>query len=62
MKTTNKYWIYLENLRRSGTVNMFGAVPYLVDEFCLPEVEAKQILADWMKKYNREDYEDEQTW
>ncbi len=27
MKTTNKYWIYLENLRKSGITNMWGASP-----------------------------------
>lgn len=57
MKTTNKYWIYLENLRRSGVTNMFGAAPYLQREFGLEYEEAKKILCDWMKNYNREDYE-----
>lgn len=57
MKTTNKYWIYLENLRCSGVTNMFGAVSYLMDEFNLEHDEACEILTDWMKNYNREDYE-----
>lgn len=57
MKTTNKYWIYLENLRRSGKTNMFGAVPYLMKEFRLSHKEAQEILVDWMKNYKREDYE-----
>lgn len=58
-KTTNKYWIYLENLRRSGVTNMFGATPYLQAEFVLSKQEAMAILSDWMKNYNPEDYEDE---
>ena len=33
MKTANGYWIYLENLRRSGITNMFGAAPYLQNDF-----------------------------
>lgn len=57
--TTNKYWIYLENLRRSGAVNMFGAVPYLEEEFGLSRQEAKDILADWMHNYNPDDYKPE---
>ena len=58
MKTTNEYWIYLENLRRSGATNMYGAAPYLVDEFDLDEEDASRILIDWMKNYNRDDYEE----
>lgn len=58
MKTTNKYWIYLENLRRSGETNMFGARPYLEAAFGLSKQEATKILADWMRNYNPDDYED----
>ena len=58
-KTTNKYWIYLEDLRRSGVVNMFGATPYLMQEFGLNKREAREILADWMRHYNSSDYEEE---
>lgn len=58
--TDNPYWLYLEDLRRSGVTNMYGAVPYLMDAF--PELskgEAVVILSDWMKNYNRDDYEEE---
>lgn len=56
--TTNTYWIYLENLRRSGATNMFGATPYLMDAFGLSKEEARKILADWMNNYNPDDYEE----
>ena len=59
MKTTNTYWIYLENLRRSGVTNMYGATPYLMEEFGLEKYEARKILADWMRNYNPEDYDEE---
>lgn len=55
-KTKNKYWIYLENLRKSGVTNMYGAAPYLEKAFDLQHHEAVQILSDWMKNYNTEDY------
>lgn len=55
-KTKNKYWIYLENLRKSGVTNMFGAAPYLEKSFGLSRKEARDILSDWMKNYNPEDY------
>lgn len=57
MKTKNIYWIYLEWLRRTGVTNMFGASPYLQNEFGLNDKDAKQILLEWMNNYNSEDYE-----
>lgn len=57
-KTTNKYWIYLEELRRSGAINMYGARPYLMEAFGLDKSEATKILADWMRNYNPEDYDE----
>ena len=40
---------YLEELRQSGVPNMFGARPYLVDAFLLPEEDAKATLRRWME-------------
>lgn len=57
MKTNNKYWIYLEWLRRTGITNIYGASPYLQNEFNLDAKEAKQILVSWMQNYNPNDYE-----
>ena len=56
MKNIPKEWIYLEKLRRSGITNMFGAGPYLEDEFGISKTEARKILLDWMKSYNSDDY------
>ena len=55
--TDNKYWIFLEKLRRSGVTNMYGAAPYLQAEFDVSNREAIKILADWMRNYNSADYE-----
>lgn len=52
IKETRKYFLYLEWLRRSGQTNMFGAVPYLVEEFHIPKQKAKDILTDWMNWYD----------
>ncbi len=56
MATTNKYWIFLEQLRKSGVTNMYGASPYLQEHFGLSRREATDILAEWMEKYNPDDY------
>ena len=55
VKTPNqKYFDYLEDLRESGEVNMFGAVPYLQRQF--PELgfdgkRAGMVLQAWMDSY-----------
>lgn len=58
--TDNKFWLYLERLRRIGIINMFGAGPYLQKEFNLDRKEAHRILSDWMNNYNPKDYEKEE--
>lgn len=52
-----EYFNYLEDLRRSGVTNMFGAAPYLEEEFGIGTQEARRILSLWMKTYDRKDYE-----
>lgn len=56
--TDNKHWLFLENLRRSGITNMYGAAPYLADAFDLEHKEAVSILVEWMQSYNPNDYKE----
>ena len=42
-------WDYLNALRESGAVNMFGAGPYLMDQFGLNKYQARDALLDWME-------------
>jgi len=44
--------IFLNDLRDSGVTNMFGAAPYLQDEFGLDKREARQVLANWMQSFS----------
>ena len=55
-----KYFTYLEELRKSGETNMMGAVPYLQRKF--PELtfdraRAVEILMAWINSFP----EDEET-
>lgn len=59
--TTKKTWLYLEWLRRSGQTNMYGAVPYLMEEFWFDEEQAKKVLINWMENYNPDDYPEKIT-
>ena len=43
---------FLDGLRESGIVNMFGAPPYLADEFNLSDKAARAITAYWMKTFS----------
>lgn len=45
---------YLNFLRESGATNMFGATPYVIEEFGLEKSEARRILSLWMKNFNDE--------
>lgn len=56
MNENNKIKVFLENLRRSGETNMFGAAPYLIKEFGMTREEAVDKLVDWMKDYDPTDY------
>ena len=44
-----KEFEYLNRLRESGVTNMFGAVPYLREEFDIGRAEASKILSEWMR-------------
>lgn len=49
-----KYFDFLEKLRESGETNMYGAVPYLQDNFRELRYaleDAKRILLDWFKTF-----------
>lgn len=44
---------FLDNLRERGITNMFGAVPYLMNNFAeLDGKPAKEILSYWMETFS----------
>ena len=42
-------FLFLNALRRTGEVNMFGAGSWLEDYFLLDRREAKKVLVAWMQ-------------
>jgi len=42
---------FLDELRESGIVNMFGGRSYLIKEFDLDPHEASKILTYWMESF-----------
>lgn len=50
-KMTAEHKTFLDELRESGETNMFGASPYLQEEFGLDKHEARAILSEWMASF-----------
>ena len=43
---------FLDELRESGVTNMFGAGPYLSEEFGLSRSEARAVVTAWMQNFS----------
>lgn len=54
-----EYFEYLDELRDSGVTNMFGATPYLEEEFGVSKREARVILKEWMRTFGERHPEEE---
>ncbi len=46
-----KVFLYLDGLRESGKINMFGATPVIEDVFGVNKSIARELLAKWMATY-----------
>lgn len=44
---------FLDDLRESGECNMWGAAPYLIDQFDLDHETARSYLIFWMKTFGK---------
>lgn len=42
---------FLDNVRESGSINMFGAAPVLQEVFGLDRREARDMLLEWMDTF-----------
>jgi len=50
---------FLNDLRDSGSINMFGAGPEISNEFGIDKREAREFLSLWMSNFNEDgDYEE----
>ncbi len=43
---------FLDALRESGTINMFGAGEYIQDEFKITKYDAQRFLLKWMETFS----------
>ena len=47
-------FLYLNELKDSGKTNMFGATPYIVNEFNMDKRTAANYLILWMQSFKNE--------
>ena len=43
--------VFLDKLRESGAINMFGAAPYVSDAFGVTKYEARDLVKNWMQTF-----------
>ena len=46
-----EYFAFLDIIRESGQINMFGAAPVLAETYGLDKREARDILFQWMDTF-----------
>ena len=54
-KTTRlekEVFLFLNDLRDSGETNMFGAAPYIQEEFEVDKSTSRKLLTIWMDNFN----------
>ena len=51
----NEHLAFLDGLRDSGSINMFGATSVIEDAFDVPYTDARGILVYWMKTFGKDD-------
>jgi hypothetical protein len=49
--TKEQVFDFLEDLRQSGVTNMFGATPYIQNEFGIGRERARKMLLAWMDSF-----------
>jgi hypothetical protein len=47
-----EHFVYLDELRESGTINMMGAPRELQFEFGIDKIEARKIFGLWANQFN----------
>ena len=51
MMLQEKVNVFLDKLRESGAINMFGAAPYVSDAFGVTKYEARDLVKNWMQTF-----------
>ncbi len=49
----HEMFVWLDDLRDSGMVNMFGAYPLLAEAFSIPKPLARQVWSAWAQSFDQ---------
>lgn len=52
MTLQEKVNLFLDKLRESGSINMFGAAPYVSEAFGVDKYEARDLVKNWMQTFD----------
>lgn len=44
--------VFLDSVRKAGAVNMFGAAPFIVEQYGVTKHQAKDMLLVWMDTFS----------
>lgn len=50
-ESLEQYFAFLDIIRESGQINMFGAAPVLQEVYGLTRQESRKILLEWMDTF-----------
>ena len=53
MENKEAVFLFLDDLRKSGRINMFGAVPVVQEVFHLNRYDARGIVIEWMESFTQ---------
>jgi hypothetical protein len=45
--------LFLNNVRNRGVINMYGATPYIIARFNVPQADATKLLMLWMEEFGK---------
>jgi hypothetical protein len=51
MELQDKVNVFLDSVRESGAINMFGAAPYVAEAFGVSKQEARDLVKNWMQTF-----------
>jgi hypothetical protein len=51
MELQDKVNVFLDSIRESGAINMFGAAPYVAEAFGVDRHEARDLVINWMETF-----------
>ena len=56
MELQDKVNVFLDAIRESGAINMFGAAPYVAEAFGVSRNEARELVKNWMQNIKKFGY------